>query len=85
MPEEGFLKDKRGELMSKLTICEICTDESTLLESFLYYAIFVPPGAEAPPSEIIRKPEISVYIDDWGKLDDCGVFAKRDDVIVGMA
>ena len=45
-------------------------DEYSLLENFLYEAIFIPKGAERPPREMIRQEELRVYIKDFGKQKD---------------
>ena len=47
--------------------------EAGLLRDFLYEAIFIPEGIEAPPRDIIEKPELRVYTDDFGtrKGDNC--------------
>ncbi|MCL2531149.1 MAG: GNAT family N-acetyltransferase [Oscillospiraceae bacterium] len=56
------------------------------LEEFLYQAIYVAPGEEWPPREVIFEPEIYVYIKDFGSLPaDCGTLAELDGEIVGMA
>jgi len=47
-----------------------------LLEEFLYQAIFLEPGEEAPAREIIFEPEIYVYVKDFGGAGDCGVVAE---------
>ncbi len=48
-------------------------DEADLLKDFLYEAVFVPEGTEPPPREIVEKPELRVYTDDFGsrKGDNC--------------
>lgn len=56
-----------------------------LLEEFLYHAIFVPEGVEAPPREIIRLPEIYLYIDGFGGANDLGVVAEAGGEVVGAA
>jgi ribosomal protein S18 acetylase RimI-like enzyme len=57
-----------------------------LLEEFLYQSIFVPQGMEAPAREIVRLPEISVYIDGFGGgKGDLGVVAEADGEVVGAA
>jgi len=68
-----------------LTIRSILESEYLILENFLYHAIFIPPGEEFPPREIIFEPEIYVYIKGFGKADDCGVVAELDGKIVGAA
>lgn len=42
-------------------------EEDSLLNDFLYEAIFVPEGVPAPPKSIINQPELQVYIADFGK------------------
>lgn len=64
-------------------IREIRQEEYPILDEFLYEAIFIPDGAEAPPKSIIRQPELQVYVSDFGKKDDCCLVAEVDGVIVG--
>lgn len=62
----------------------ISDGEESLLEDFLYEAIFVPEGVPAPPKSIINQPELQVYIADFGKKkDDIGLFAEVDKRAVG--
>ena len=69
-----------------ITIREISTPDYPRLEEFLYNAIYLPPGVEWPPREIIFEPEIHIYIKDFGKQPgDCGVVAEDNGRIVGMA
>lgn len=44
-----------------------------MLKDFLYEAIFIPKGAEPPARDIIEKPELRIYTDDFGtrKGDNC--------------
>ncbi|MBR0383313.1 MAG: GNAT family N-acetyltransferase [Eubacteriaceae bacterium] len=59
-------------------------DEKDLLTTFLYEAIFVPEGAAPPPREIIEKPELRVYTDDFGsRKGDNGLVAVMDHQVVG--
>ncbi|RDU22668.1 GNAT family N-acetyltransferase [Anaerosacchariphilus polymeriproducens] len=48
----------------------------------LYQAIFLPEG-EVLPRDVIYRPEIYVYIKDWGKEDDLCLVAEIDHKIVG--
>lgn len=68
----------------KYKIRELRYDEISVLNKFLYEAIFIPDGVEAPPYEIIKQPELQVYITDFGKQkgDVCFV-AECDNKIVG--
>ena len=59
-------------------------DEKDLLTTFLYEAIFVPEGAAPPPREIIEKPELRGYTDDFGsRKGDNGLVAVIDHQVVG--
>lgn len=67
----------------KYQIREIRQEEYELLDEFLYEAIFIPEGVEAPPKSIIKQPELQVYVSDFGKKDDCCLVAEADGKIVG--
>lgn len=59
-------------------------EEVKVLDTFLYEAIFIPEGVEAPPMEIINQPELQVYVDGFGtKNGDICFVAESDGVIVG--
>ena len=65
-------------------IREISQEEYSLLEDFLYEAIFVPEGVTAPPKSIIKQPELQVYVTDFGKKkDDIGLVAEVGKKVVG--
>ena len=59
--------------------------EYPLLEEFCYYAIFLPPGVEPLPREVVYDPKIYIYINKFGGADDCGVVAEREGKIIGAA
>ena len=61
-------------------------NEYELLKVFLYEAIFIPEGTEAPDCSIIELPELSMYYEDFGdgRADYC-VAADDDGQIVGAA
>lgn len=44
--------------------------EENLLEEFLYQAIFIPEGMTPPDRSIIKNPELSMYIDNFGCMSD---------------
>ena len=59
-------------------------DEYPLLENFLYEAIFIPNGVEPPPKSIIYRPELQVYISEFGtSKHDIAFVADLDGKIVG--
>lgn len=51
-------------------IRKIRQSEIQVLSDFLYEAIFIPKGTVPPPREIIKQPELQVYISGFGKCDD---------------
>lgn len=57
--------------------------EYEILEVFLYEAIFVPEGIESPSRDIIKSPELQVYIKDFGLKDDYALGAEIDGKIIG--
>ena len=66
------------------TIRELSIDERNVLETFLYQAIFIPEGITPPPFEIIKQPELLVYIEGFGEQDgDICLVAECDNKIVG--
>lgn len=72
------------EMAMNYKIREILKEEYSLLENFLYEAIFVPDGMSAPPKSIINQPELQVYVTDFGKKDDdIGLVAEVDKKVVG--
>ena len=65
-------------------IRQIKKNEYGVLEDFLYEAIFIPNGVLPPPKEIINRPELQIYIADFGKRKgDMGLVAEADNKIVG--
>lgn len=66
------------------TIREMNHEEYPLLDEFLYQAIFVPKGMNAPPRSILQEPEIMIYVDAFGsRPDDHALVALVDQKIVG--
>ena len=58
--------------------------ERPLLNDFLYEAIFVPEGMDAPPRSIIEQGDLQVYVRDFGKKpDDHCLVAECDGKIAG--
>ena len=66
------------------TIREMHQKEYGVLEDFLYEAIFLPEGCAPPPREILRQPELQVYLSGFGKeKSDFAFVAEADGKIVG--
>ena len=69
--------------MVNYEIREIKSSEIYLLKEFLYEAIFQRDENNLLPKDIINKPEIRVFIDGFGKPDDCCLVADIDGKVVG--
>ena len=66
------------------TIRPILPDEIPLLKDFLYEAIFIPEGSEAPARDIVERPELRIYTDDFGSREgDHCLVAEADGKVVG--
>ena len=73
-----------GRSTMDVIIRKMQKQEYPLLDHFLYEAIFVPQGIEPPPKTIIATPELQVYVERFGELnDDLGLVAEVDGKIVG--
>ncbi|MFN7944225.1 MAG: N-acetyltransferase [Blastocatellia bacterium] len=49
--------------------------DEPFLWQMLYQAIYVPPGADPVPPEIVNEPEIARYVQHWGRDGDEGFVA----------
>ena len=59
-------------------------DESKVLDTFLYEAIFIPEGVPVPSKDIINKPDLQVYVKAFGKdKGNLCLVAQVSDKIVG--
>ena len=59
-------------------------EEYEILKDFLYDAIFIPEGMKAPSRDIIERPELKIYYEDFGtgKADNC-IVAEDEEKIIG--
>lgn len=81
----GYIyKNNKSEVSMDYKIRELKQDEVKVLDIFLYEAIFIPEGVNAPSRDIINQPELQVYVNDFGKMkgDVCYV-AEADSKIIG--
>lgn len=69
--------------MNDYIIRKIKSEEYTVLDDFLYEAIFIPDGIKPPPKSIIKQPELQVYVEDFGKKDDYCFVAEINNKIIG--
>ncbi len=76
---EDLFTVHRDFLIRKLSI-----EESELLKDFLYEAIFIPEGVEAPARDIVERPELRIYYDDFGnRPGDLCLAAETEGHVVG--
>lgn len=64
-------------------IRELKQNEIKLLDTFLYEAIFIPEGVQAPSKDIIKHPDLQIYVADFGKKNDVYYVAEVEGKIVG--
>ena len=69
--------------MIKFEIREIKASEIYLLREFLYEAIFQKDQENPLPKDIVDKPELSQYIDGFGRVDDFCLIADIDGRVGG--
>lgn len=68
------------------TVRAMTETDYPLLADFLYEAIFIPEGAVPPPKDIVNRPELQVYLTDFGgRAGDVGAVAEADGKVVGAA
>lgn len=81
----SFSKKGQKEILTveELEIRDIRPEEYSLLEDFLYDAIYIPEGMEAPSREVIRQPELAVYIEDFGQPNDWCLVAESGGFLLG--
>ncbi len=63
---------------------ELRENETELLQTFLYEAIFIPEGVEPPDRSIIEQPELRLYYEKFGsgRADHC-IVADDDGKVIG--
>ena len=63
-------------MSENVTIRPATIADEPVLWAMLYQAIYIPPGATAPPRDILRRPELSRYVEGWSAPDDIGFVAE---------
>jgi len=63
----------RNDKNRQYVIRTLRNSETALLQDFLYEAIYIPEGTEPPSKDILEKPELRVYTDEFGTKhgDNC--------------
>jgi len=85
---ERFMETNQNLVVTNMdyVIRAIKESEYPLLDDFIYEAIFIPDGVEAPEKSIINNPDLQVYVAGFGtQKDDCCVVAEVDNKVVGAA
>lgn len=85
--ENGFLCVDVEDLITiyeDTLIRKLYAEETDLLKDFLYEAIFIPQGVKPPARDIVKRPELRIYYDDFGtgSADHCLV-AETNGHVVG--
>lgn len=78
-----ILLSKNKIMDFKIQIREIQANERKHLDRFLYDAIFMPEDQEKPDKEIIKLPELSRYIKDFGRETDLCLVAELNGELIG--
>ena len=87
--ENGFrcvdVEDLVG-IHNDIMIRKLYPEEADLLRDFLYEAIFIPEGVAPPARDIVERPELRIYYDDFGTgpADHCLV-AEAAGRVVGAS
>ena len=69
--------------MPDCIIRELKSEETYLLKDFLYEALFQRDEHNLLPRNIIDQPELKIYIDGFGKPDDCCLVADMNGTVIG--
>lgn len=75
--------EHKSEANMNYKIRELKQNEIKLLDTFLYEAIFIPEGVQAPSKDIIKHPDLQIYVSDFGKKNDVCYIAEVEGKIVG--
>lgn len=70
-------------LKTEVVIREIKSSEYTFLEEMLYQAIFVSDPNITLPRSIIKRPDLKVYIENFGRKGDLCLVAEKDKKLIG--
>ena len=80
--------EDKNEAMKKINtiIRQIRPDEYSLLQEFVYQAIYIPEGMKPPPRSVVDLPELQVYIAGFGtQPSDYCLVAEVTGTVVGAA
>jgi ribosomal protein S18 acetylase RimI-like enzyme len=66
-----------------ISIRSLTPDDEPFLWEMLYHALYVPPNSPALPPQVIQQPEISRYVEGWGRSGDEGAMALYSNEAIG--
>lgn len=64
--------------LPKYHIRPLTPDDQAFLWEMLYQSLYVPAGGDPLPRQIVRQPEIARYVENWGRVHDCGFIAEDE-------
>lgn len=81
----SFSRKVQKEIMTvdEILIRPMRKEEYPLLEDFLYDAIYQPIESELLPREVIDRPELAIYINDFGQQTDACLVAESKGFLLG--
>ncbi len=68
-------------------IRQLTSQDEPILWEMLYYGLSSAGKSEPPSSDVVRSPEISRYVEGWGRVGDAGFVAhdKKNQALLGAA
>lgn len=69
--------------MPDIRIRKALKADEAFLREMVYLSLYVAPGQETFPRTILKGPDISKYLEGWGRAGDIGLIAVKDSVDVG--
>ena len=72
-------------MSTAITIRPLTLADEPFLWEMLYQALYVPPGRPPFPRATLDEPDISRYVQGWGRADDAGYAAQDGEQPIGAA
>ena len=68
-------------------IRQLTSEDEPILWEMLYYGLSYAGKSEPPSRDVVRRPEISRYVEGWGRVGDAGFVAhdKKNQALLGAA
>ena len=68
-------------------IRQLTSEDEPVLWEMLYYGLFSAGKSEPPSRDVVRRPEISRYVEGWGRVGDTGFVAhdEKNQALLGAA